>query len=318
MTVDLESIRRAAAVLDGVAARTPVLKSTALDRICRRRLFLKAEHRQRAGSFKFRGAYAALSVLSRQWRQGVCTVSSGNFAQALALAGSELAIPVTVHMPSDAPALKRNAAERYGAEVVDFDRLTDPQHDVTARLKSATHQVYVSPHDNEEVISAAGTLAVELLEDAGVLDTIVMPVGAGGGLAGVGVAARELSAEIRILGAEPAASGVNHRSLRAGRRVTIQVPRTIADGQTLTTPGELTFPIMSKVVDDVLLVSDAEIIAAMHVLHELTGEVVEPSGASGLAAVLGGRVAGRRIGVVLTGGNVDPQLITALRPGDVG
>lgn len=302
--------------LAGVAVRTPVLRSAKLDADVGRSVWMKAEQQQLTGSFKFRGAYNAAVAVDPAG--GFCTVSSGNHGYALATCGQLLGAHVVVHMPEDAPAVKTESVRRAGAEVVSFDRYRVPQASVAALLIREGPGRYVSAHDDRRVIAGAATAALELIEDVPELDAVLVPVGGGGCLAGSGIVCRERLPRCQVIGVEPEASGVNRRSLDAGRPVSISVPRTIADGQTLTAPGALTFAVMQQVVDDVLLVSEAEIVAAMIYLERWCGIVTEPSGASALAAVLAGRlptaVRGGRIGVVLTGGNrATPRPVTGSR-----
>ncbi len=314
-TLSLGDVAAAAARLEGVSNRTPVLTSSTLDGAAGARTSLKAEQLQRSGSFKFRGAYNAVAGLTdAQRRRGLCTVSSGNHAQALALAGRLHGASVRVHMPHDANPAKLAATRGYGAEVVLFDRYSTDQSDISAMLIGEGTRTYVSAHDDLDVAAGAGTAALELFEEVGPLDVLVAPVSGGGGLSGYGTVARALAPGCRVIGVEPAASGVVGRSLRAGRRLVGPVPRTIADGQTLTSPGAVPFAIMRGVVDDVVVVTDAELVSAMLFLFERMKAVVEPSGASGLAALLAGKVggAGGHVGVILSGGNVDAATLGRL------
>lgn len=306
--LSLDLVAEAGRRLDGIAHRTPLLTSRTLNASLHAHVWLKAEHLQRTGSFKFRGAYNAVAALSPSERErGLCTVSSGNHAQALALAGRLHDTAVTVHMPHDAPAVKVRAARSYGAKVVEFNRFATPQTDLVAELRREDARTYISAHDDLQVAAGAATAALELFEELGPVDILVAPVGGGGGLSGFGTVARAMAPACRVIGVEPAASGVNRLSLGAGRPLAVPVPRTIADGQTLTTPGFITFAIMQEVVDDIVLVSEDEIIAGMVFLFERMKVVAEPSGACGVAALLAGRVAGagKRIALVLSGGNVD-------------
>jgi threonine dehydratase len=315
--IELADIHAAAARLDGVAHRTPVLSSRALDARAGATLRLKAENLQRAGAFKFRGAYNRISHLDAAERdRGVVTASSGNHAQAVALAASLVGTSAVILMPNDAPASKRAATAGYGAEVVGFDRYEDDRDARLAELAAESGRVVVHAYDDPLVMAGQGTAALELLEQSEALDALVCPVGGGGLLAGCATAARALSPATRIFGVEPEAGDDTRRSLAAGERVSVAMPRTIADGQQLTTPGELTFEVIRRRVDEVVTVSDAEILDAMVFLFERLKVVVEPSGACALAAVLAGRlaVAGQRVGVLLSGGNVGhdrfAQLVT--------
>ena len=304
----LEEVRRAAAVLDGVAVRTPVLRSDALDAVVGAEVFLKAENMQRAGAFKFRGAYNTLASLTDAERAaGVCTVSSGNHAQALALAGQLLGVRVTVVMPDDAPQLKVDGTKAHGATVVTFDRFTQTRDDAVRPFVDGG-TTFVSSHDDRRISAGAGTAALELFEDVPDLDVLVAPIGGGGGMAGYATVAKALRPNVEVVGVEPAASGVNRRSLAEGRRIEIAPLHTIADGQRLTTPGAFPFAVMQERVDEVVLVPDEEIVDAMRFLLERLGTTTEPSGAIATAAVLAARVpvAGKRVGVIVSGGNIEP------------
>jgi threonine dehydratase len=313
--ISLDDVRAAAARIDGLAHRTPVLTSRHLDELTGARVFLKAENLQRIGAFKFRGACNAVACLTAQERaRGVATVSSGNHAQALALAARLHGAPATILMPSDAPANKLAATRGLGAEVIEFDRYATDREALLAELVAERGLVPVHPYDDERVMAGQGTVALELLEQAGPLDVLLVCVGGGGLIAGCATAATALQPGIRVVGVEPEAGDDVKRSLAAGRRVRIEVPRTIADGQQLSTPGELTFPVIAERVDDVVLASDAEIVAAMRVLFERVKTVAEPSGACALAALLADRldVRGLRVGVTISGGNVSAERFAAL------
>lgn len=317
--IELSDVLAAAARLKGVAHRTPVLSSRELDRRAVATLLLKAENFQRAGAFKFRGAYNRISRLDDQERaRGVVTVSSGNHAQAVALAASLCETSAVVLMPDDAPETKREATAGYGAQVVGFDRHREDREALLRDLAQESGRVVVHAYDDPFVMAGQGTAALELLEHSGSLDVLVCPVGGGGLIAGCATAARGVSPATRVVGVEPAAGDDVQRSLEAGRRVTIPMPRTIADGQQVTTPGELTFEVIRARVDEVVTVSDAEIVAAMVFLFERLKVVVEPSGACALAALLAGHlpVAGMRVGVVLSGGNVGHDRFCRLVAGD--
>lgn len=302
----LADIRAAAGRLDGVAHRTPVATSRTLDELAGAEVFLKCENLQRVGAFKFRGAYNAISRLTPEQRsRGVATHSSGNHAQGVALAARLLDAPAAILMPYDAPELKVEATLGYGAEVIRFDRYADDRAALGRQLAEERGMALIPPYDHYDVMAGQGTVALELLDQAGPLDAMVVPVGGGGLMAGCSTAATALSPGIRMIGVEPAAGDDTRQSLAKGERVTIEVPRTIADGQALTSPGELTFEVNRRLVDEVVVVSDDEIRAAMRFAFERLKLVLEPSGATGLAAVLAGRAAGGRIGIVLTGGNVD-------------
>lgn len=318
--MELDDVRRAAARLDGVAHRTPVLSSTALDARVGGRLRFKCETFQRGGAFKFRGAYNALATLGEVVRaRGVCAASSGNHAQAVALAARLFGVPAVILMPQDAPAVKRAATEGYGAEVVTFDRYRDDREALMRELAAERGLAAVHPFDNPAVMAGQGTVALELLAQLGSeeLDALVVPVGGGGLISGCATVSKALAPGVRVVGVEPAASDDVARSLAAGRRERVAVGRTIADGQQTASPGELTWPVIRDRVDEVVTVTDDEIVTAMRLLFERMKVVVEPSGASAFAAVLAGTVPvqGQRVGIVLSGGNVGADAFARLMAG---
>ncbi len=312
--IELADIEAAAARLAGVAHRTPLLSSRTLDELVGAEAVLKCENLQRTGSFKLRGAYNAIATLEpAELRRGVAAYSSGNHAQAVALAARLLNTTAVIVMPSDAPASKRTATEGYGAEIVTYDRYAEDRVAIAERLAGDRGLTLIAPYEHAQVIAGQGTVALELIEDAGRLDALLAPVSGGGLIAGCGTVARALAPQARVIGVEPERGDDTKRSLAAGRRVEIEVPRTIADGLAVNAPGELTFPITQRVVDEVVLVSDAEIVAAMAFLFERMKLVVEPSGATGVAALLAGRAElSGRVGVVISGGNVDAARFAAL------
>jgi threonine dehydratase len=304
--LSLDDVRDAAARLDGVAHRTPVLRSRTLNGVVGAEVHLKAECFQRGGAFKFRGAYTLISTLDAVQRAaGVVAFSSGNHAQAVALASQLLGVRAAIVMPEDAPALKLAATRGYGAEVVTYDRYGDDRAAIAADLAAERGAVLVPPFDHPLIMAGQATAALELFDEAGRLDTLLAPIGGGGLVAGCATVAAALDPGIRAIGIEPEAGDDTRRSLAAGHRVEIQVPRTIADGQQITSPGELTFPIIQRLVSEVVLVSDGELLDAMRFAFDRLKIVLEPSGACGLAALLAGRVdPGARCGVILSGGNV--------------
>ncbi|HVC14292.1 MAG TPA: pyridoxal-phosphate dependent enzyme [Acidimicrobiales bacterium] len=318
LPVTADDVRDAAARLDGVAHRTPVVRSRTLDDLVRRRVVLKCENLQRVGAFKFRGAYNAASRLPvDQLSAGIVTYSSGNHGQAVALASRELGTRAVVVMPADVPRSKADAVAGYGAEIVTYDRYSGDRVAIGERLADERGMALVPPYEHPHVIAGQGTAALELLEDAGGLDALVVPVGGGGLIAGCATIATALCPGIRVVGVEPEAGDDTKRSLEAGERIRIDVPRTIADGQAAEIPGELTFEINRRLVAGIALVSDAEIVDAMRFAFDRLKMVVEPSGATGLAAVLTGRIdeiapGAERVGVVLSGGNVDARRFAAL------
>jgi threonine dehydratase len=306
-------VEAAARRLSGVAHRTPLVTSRMLDELLGAHVALKAEGFQRMGAFKFRGAYNAIYQLTADERErGVVTASSGNHGQAIALAASLLGASATILMPNDAPASKRAATEGYGATVIEYDRYRGDREALLADLAGELGATIVHPYDDPRVIAGAATCALELAQDAGSLATVVVPVGGGGLVSGSAISLRSVSPATRIIGVEPEASPDVQGSLRAGKRITVPIATSIADGQLLETPGEITFAVIASLVDEIVTVSDAEIVDAMRLLFERAKLVVEPSGASAFAAVLAGRVHDESIGVVLSGANVSAELFAEL------
>jgi len=313
--VSLQDIRDAAQRIAGAAHRTPVLRSRTLDALTGARVYLKAEHLQRVGAFKFRGAYNAIARLPAEQRaRGIAAYSSGNHAQAVALAARELGSSAVIVMPADTPPAKLDAVAGYGAEIVTYDRYTGNREELGERLAGERGLALIPPYEHPDVIAGQGTAALELLEEVGALDALVVPVGGGGLIAGSATAAKGLQPGIRVVGVEPAAGDDTHRSLAAGERVRIPVPRTIADGQAAPIPGELTFSINRRLVDEIVLVTDDEIRAGLRFAVDRLKQVLEPSGATGLAALLAGRLrpAPARIGVIISGGNVGAARLAEL------
>jgi threo-3-hydroxy-L-aspartate ammonia-lyase len=307
LPVTLDDVRDAARRIAGVAHRTPVVRSRTLDELVGAEVFVKCENLQRVGAFKFRGAYNAIAHLTpEQLAKGIATYSSGNHAQAVALAARERGSTAVIVMPEDTPRSKLDAVAGYGAEIVTYDRYTGDREAIGRRLAEDRGMTLIPPYEHPHVIAGQGTATLELLADSGGLDALVVPVGGGGLIAGSAVAAKGTDASIRVVGVEPEAGDDTKRSLAAGSRVSIGVPRTIADGQMATVPGELTFSINRELVDEVVLVSDAEIVAALRFAFDRLKLVLEPSGATGLAALLAGRMqpVPGRVGVILSGGNV--------------
>jgi threonine dehydratase len=308
VTLSLDDVRAAAERLSGVAHRTPVLTARTLDERTGATVFLKAECFQRGGAFKFRGAYNMISSLDAAQRaRGVVAYSSGNHAQAVSLASRLLGTSATILMPVDTPPAKLDATRGYGAEVVTYDRYTEDREALGAALARERGLVLVPPYEHPLIMAGQGTAALELLEDVPDLDVLLAPVGGGGLIAGCATAAKALRPGIRVIGVEPEAGDDTRRSLEAGERVRIPVPRTIADGQQADIPGELTFAVNRQVVDTIVTVSDTEIVDAMAFLFDRMKVGTEPSGASAAAALLAGRVpgaAGARVGIVISGGNV--------------
>lgn len=318
LPVSVADVRAAASRLAGVATRTPLLASRALSEESGARVFLKCESLQRAGAFKFRGAFNRLSQLDAAERaRGVVAFSSGNHAQGVALAARELGVRATIVMPSDAPPIKVEATRGYGAEVIVFDRQREDREAIAGALAKERGLVLVPPYDDARIIAGQGTVGLELLEQArelGVtLDFVVVPLGGGGLLSGIAVALSD-ERSIGLVGVETEAGDDWVRSLAAGRRVTIQPPDTIADGMRTLSPGELTFPIVRRLVRDVVTVSDREVAEAVRFLLIRDKLVVEPTGAVGAALLRSGRLAVRdlTVAVVISGGNVEPAWLAAL------
>ena len=306
--VTYDDVVQAAGRLAGVAHRTPVVTSRTLDERLSARLFLKCENLQRAGAFKFRGAYNAIARLSPAERgRGILTYSSGNHAQAIALASRLVGAHATIVMPANAPVAKRRATEGYGARIVEYDPATQRREEVAERLRAEGDPVLVPPYDHADVIAGQGTAAKELFEDAGEMDVLLVCCGGGGLLSGSALSARALSPRCRVVGVEPEAADDATRSFRTGVLHTVSNPSTIADGARTPSLGALTFPLVRANVDDMATVSDDDLVATMRFVWERMKLVVEPTGVLGLAAAFRGRVevAGRRVGVIVSGGNVD-------------
>ena len=307
--ITIDDIRAAAGRLAGVAYRTPVLRFPGLDDLVGAAVFLKCENFQRCGAFKFRGAYNAMSQLSQeQRRRGAVSFSSGNHAQGVALAGKILDIPAVIVMPHDAPAVKVEATRRYGAEIVRYHRYRGNREEIAGRLARERGMALVPSSDHPHIIAGQGTVALELLEDVPDLDLMIVAIGGGGLIAGCSIAAHALRPQMRIIGVEPETANDSYLSLQTGKRVSTAPSDSIADGLLPTAPGEIPFSVMKEHLDRIVLVSDDEIADAVRYLVLQTRIVVEPSGAAPVAALLSGRIAdieGRRIGIVLSGGNVD-------------
>ena len=316
---DYSDVVRAADRIAGFAHRTPVLRSTRLNEIAGAELFFKCENLQRTGAFKFRGAYNAIAALTPEQRaKGVVAYSSGNHAQALALASKLQGTPAIIVMPSDAPAMKVAATKGYGAEVRFYDRYKEDRDAIGRALAEERGLALIPPYDHAEVIAGQGTAVKELIEEVGPLDAVVTPLGGGGLLAGSALAAKELSPKCRLIGVEPEAGNDGQRSFRTGEIVRIPVPKTIADGAMTTYLGELTFPIIRRLVDDVATVTDDQLVEAMGLFARYMKLIVEPTGCLAAAAVLsrGLGCEGKRAGIVLSGGNVDLSTFARLTSGE--
>ncbi len=300
-------VEAAAARLDGVAHRTPVLTSRTADERTGAQLFFKCENLQRIGAFKFRGAYNALARLpDAQRRAGVIAFSSGNHAQAIALSARLLGMPSVVVMPADAPALKIAATRGYGAEVVLYDRYTEDREAIGARIARERGMTLVPPYDHPDVMAGQGTSVLELIDQVGRLDALVVCLGGGGLLSGCAVAAHHRAPGVRVFGVEPAAGNDVQQSLRSGRRVRIDVPHTIADGAQTQQVGALTFPVIQRLVEDVVTVDDVQLARTMRFFAERMKLVVEPTGCLAAAALLEGvlPLPGLRVGIIVSGGNI--------------
>lgn len=301
-------VQAAAERLLGRAHRTPVLRSATADSRAGASLFFKCENFQRMGAFKFRGAFNAIAkLLPAQQRAGVIAFSSGNHAQAIALAARELGVDATIVMPSDAPAAKLAATRDYGGEIVAYDRFAEDREALTRRIAEERGLTIIPPYDHADVIAGQGTAALELFEEVGPLDALFVCLGGGGLLSGCALAAGALAPDCAVFGVEPEAGDDGRQSLRAGRIVTIAVPKTIADGAMTTHLGELTFPIIRERVRDILTVSDEQLVAVMRFFAERMKMVVEPTGCLAAAGAFASAPnwRGRRVGVIVSGGNVD-------------
>ena len=305
--LSLEDIRAAATRLDGHATRTPVISNPAIDELCGASVFFKAENLQVTGAFKFRGAFNAVASLSSAEREaGIVTFSSGNHAQAVARAATMHNTTSVIVMPADAPTAKVAATEAAGGRIVTYDRYTEDRAALAEEIRSSEGRTLIPPYDHPMVMAGQGTAALEVHEQEPGLDALFVCLGGGGLLAGCATVTAAVAPDCAIYGVEPEAGDDHVRSRAAGERVTIDVPRTIADGQMVTAPGELTWPVNDALARDFVTVTDDEIVAAMRVLFDRAKLVTEPSGASAFAAVLAGRVdvAGKRVGVTISGGNI--------------
>jgi len=315
MPVNYADVAAAAAVIKGVAHRTPALTSRTIDERTGARVFFKCENLQRMGAFKFRGAYNALSKLdSDQQRRGVTAYSSGNHAQAVALAGRLLGVPTVIVMPDDAPAVKLDATRGYGAEVVVYNRQRDDREQISRALAVQRGLTMIPPFDHAHVIAGQGTAAKELIEDVGPLDHLLVPCGGGGLISGCAIAASHLAPGVRVIGVEPAAGDDVTRSFQTRMLQTVHNPDTIADGARTSSAGKLTFPLILHHVHAMLTVTDAELLRSMYYLWERMKIVVEPTGALAAAALLEGKLdaRGKRVGVIISGGNVDVRNLASL------
>ena len=306
LRVTYEDVAKAHERIKGVAHKTPVLTSGVTDARAGAKLFFKAENLQRMGAFKFRGAYNALSQLNaEERRRGVLAFSSGNHAQAVALAGKLLGIKTVIVMPENAPKVKLQATRGYGAEVVTY-RMDEDRETVANRVAKERGMVTIPPFNHPHIVAGQGTAAKELIEETGPLDMLLVPCGGAGLLSGCAIAAKQLAPNCRVIGVEPAQGDDVTQSFKTGKIVTIPVPDTIADGARTQAPGTITFPLVQRYVNEMMTVTDEELLPAMFWLWERMKIVVEPTGALGFAAAFHGKVPAKgRIGVILSGGNVD-------------
>jgi len=310
-----DDVVAAAGRLEGVAHRTPVLTSRTVDAEWRASVFFKCENFQRMGAFKFRGAYNALARFdARQRAAGVVAFSSGNHAQAVALAARIIGMPAVIVMPHDAPAAKMAATRGYGAEVVIYDRYREDREAIGRRLAEERGMTLVPPYDHADVIAGQGTAAKELIDEVGALDAMFVPMGGGGLVSGSALAARALAPRCSVYAVEPEAGNDGQRSFRSGEIVHIETPKTIADGAQTQHLGQITFPLVRRDVDDVLTAGDAELVDGMRFFAERMKMIVEPTGCLGFAAAGARRaeLAGRRVGILISGGNVDLARFCAL------
>ncbi|OAI46500.1 serine dehydratase [Gammaproteobacteria bacterium SCGC AG-212-F23] len=294
--------------LEGIAYHTPVLTSRQADEKALAHVFFKCENFQRSGAFKFRGAYNAISQLNKdQKQQGVIAYSAGNHAQAMALAGQLLTVPVTIVMPADAPVQKISATKGYGAEVIFYDRHTENREEISRKLANERGLTLIPPFDYPDVIAGQGTATKELIEEVGQLDYLFVPIGGGGLIAGAAIAAAHLSPGCIIIGVEPETGNDAQKSLQNGKIIKIPVPKTIADGAQTQCIGELTFPIIRTLVKDIVTVNDNQLREQMQFFAERMKIIVEPTGCLGAAAVSNRiiDVSNKRVGVILSGGNMD-------------
>lgn len=312
MSVTWSDVQAASERIEGVAHRTPVLTSKSANAQTGAEIFFKAENLQRMGAFKFRGAYNAISQFSpEQMEGGVIAFSSGNHAQAIALAAKLLGTKATIVMPQDAPPNKLAATREYGAEVVLYDRYSEDREAIGNRIAAEQGGTVIPPFDHPHIIAGQGTAIKEMIEDAGELDIVITPLGGGGLLAGTAIAAHALCPNATIYGVEPEAGNDGQQSFRSGDIVTIPTPKTIADGAQTLALGKITFPIIQEHVTDIVTASDDQILEAMRFFAYRMKLVVEPTACLAYAAVLNGQidVAGKRVGIILSGGNVSDEIL---------
>ena len=308
LAISFDDVAGAARRIEGFAHRTPVLTSRTADEKTGAHLFFKCENLQRMGAFKFRGAYNALAQFTdAQRRAGVLAFSSGNHAQAIALAARLLGMPAAIVMPNDAPQIKIDATRGYGAEVVLYDRYTESREALATKLAEERGMTLIPPFDHPHVMAGQGTAALELIDQAGPLDLVLLPVGGGGLISGCATAVRAQLPDCAVVGVEPAAGNDVQQSLQRGEIVHIDVPRTIADGAQTQQAGRYTFPVIQALVKRVVTATDAQLVSAMRFFGERMKLIVEPTGCLGAAAAFERAidVRGKRVGVILSGGNID-------------
>ena len=313
--ITLSDIRTAARRISGIAHRTPVMTSRTFDKLAGAQVYLKCENFQRGGAFKIRGASNFIcSIPKDQLSRGVVTYSSGNHAQGVAIAAAAAGTKATIVMPADAPRSKLEATRGYGAEVVTYDRLTGNRESIGKKISDETGATIVPPYDHPWTIAGQGTTALELLEEIPGLDALVVCIGGGGLMSGCSIAAKALKPGIRIIGVEPEDGNDTYLSFRSGSRVEIPTPQTIADGLRAQRPGAITFPIIQKNVEDIVLVSDSEIRETMKFLLTRMKMLVEPSGAVPAAAILNRKLPKGlgKVGAIVSGGNVDLEFLQSL------
>jgi threonine dehydratase len=324
LAINFKDITEAATRIKNKAHRTPVMRSTTADQRTHAQVFFKCENLQRMGAFKFRGACNAIARLpDEQRKKGVIAFSSGNHAQAIALAARLHDMPSVIVMPHDAPAAKLAATRGYqqgqpNSEVVLYDRYKEDREAIGRRIADERGMTLIPPFDHPDVMAGQGTAALELIEETGPLDALLVPLGGGGLLSGSAVAASHLAPGIEIWGVEPEAGNDTQQSLARGEIVRIDVPRTIADGAQTQASGRLTFPVIQQLARGVLTVTDAQLVSTMRFFAERMKLVVEPTGCLGAAALLEGGIdlSGKRVGVILSGGNVDAKTYASLLAGD--
>jgi len=308
VSVDFDDVRGAAARIEGIVAHTPILTSLALDSLAGRRLFFKCENLQHVGAFKFRGASNALAILGDQAKNGVCTHSSGNHAQAVALAAKQRGVPAYIVMPSTAPRVKVDGVRSHGAEITFCEPTLEARENTATAVMERTGATFVHPFDDERVIAGQGTAALEMINEAGPLDAIIAPIGGGGLLSGTSITTRALLPNARIFGAEPSGADDAAQSLAAGELIPQTSPDTICDGL-LTSLCEMTYEILSTHLESIITVTDQEVIEAMRLIRDHLDMIVEPSSATVLAAILRPEFAALEgidsVGLILSGGNVD-------------